>query len=112
MGSVLPFFFWICGPYHDISAKSPVLLRGHRAGFPSFLLSSLPLFSSLDCLYFLRKAINQTKQTKESISPTPCTTKQHHHGNGDPPPAISATTTEVIDFSIEFGFAILNYVPL
>jgi hypothetical protein len=26
--------------------------------------------------------------------------------------AISATTTEVIDFSIEFGFAILNYVPL
>jgi hypothetical protein len=29
-----------------------------------------------------------------------------------PPPAISATTTEIIDFSIEFGFAILNYVPL
>jgi hypothetical protein len=34
------------------------------------------------------------------------------YSNGDPPPAISATTTEVIDFSIEFGFAILNYVPL
>jgi hypothetical protein len=36
----------------------------------------------------------------------------HHYGNGDPPPAISTTTTEVIDFSIEFRFAILNYVAL
>jgi hypothetical protein len=40
------------------------------------------------------------------------TPSRAYHGNGDPPPAISATTTEVIDFSIEFGFAILNYVPL
>jgi hypothetical protein len=32
--------FWICSPYHDISAKSPVLLRGYCAGFPSVLLSS------------------------------------------------------------------------
>jgi hypothetical protein len=29
-----------------------------------------------------------------------------------PPPAISATTNEVIDFSIEFGFAALYYVVL
>jgi hypothetical protein len=29
-----------------------------------------------------------------------------------PPPAISTTTTEVIDFSIEFGFAVLYYVVL
>jgi hypothetical protein len=28
------------------------------------------------------------------------------------PPAISATTTEVIDFSIEFGLAVLDYVVL
>jgi regulator of replication initiation timing len=34
------------------------------------------------------------------------------HGNGDPPPAFATTNTETIDFSIQFGFAALIYVPL
>jgi hypothetical protein len=34
------------------------------------------------------------------------------HSNGDPPPAFATTSTETIDFCIEFGFAALIYVSL
>jgi hypothetical protein len=35
------------------------------------------------------------------------------HGNGNPPPnAFSTTTTEIIDYSIGFGFATLSYIVL
>jgi hypothetical protein len=90
------------------------MLRGHLArSFPPILHHSPPIFKLFFCLYFPHKA--KAKQNKRNIILLPghlCPRSPHHYGNGKPPPVISATTTEVIDFSIEFGFAILNYIPL
>jgi hypothetical protein len=36
----------------------------------------------------------------------------HHTATATPPPAFATTSTETIDFSIEFGFAALIYVSL
>jgi hypothetical protein len=98
MGSVLPFFFWICGPYHDVSAKSPVLLRGHRAGFPSFLLSSplsyptcKPHFKNGDSYQVMPQARRQ-EPLLTTLHPLPAGSRiiggqekgQRHLGRGNP----------------------------
>jgi hypothetical protein len=57
------------------------------------------------------------KNTHQPRTNTPSAKKKTNHfytphGNGDPPPAFATTSTETIDFSIEFGFAALIYVSV